>query len=131
MAMFQSYQNTNKVKHSFCLNLKLENPKSLFDQEIDIQKLTFTGLPPSLKIYSIMTLASSLCPRQGHGKVGVKSLAWESQSHSWSARECEGMSSHTPKWTPILGVRIPMDSQNFIKQFERSKFIGLKTFLYH
>jgi len=75
MGMLQSYQNTNKVKHSFCLNLKLENPKNLFDQEIDIQKLTFMGLPPSLKIYTIMTLASSLCLKQGHGKVRAENVA--------------------------------------------------------
>jgi len=26
-----------------------------------------------------------------------------------SARECEGMNPHTPKWTPTLGVKVPMD----------------------
>jgi len=75
MGMLQSYQNTNKVKHSFCLNLKLENPKSLFDQKTNIQKLTFVGLPPSLKIYTIMTLASSLCPRQRHEKMWAENAA--------------------------------------------------------
>jgi len=29
---------------------------------------------------------------------------------SESAKECEGISPHTPKWTPILGVGILMDS---------------------
>jgi hypothetical protein len=48
-----------------------------------------------------------------------------------SARECEGMSPHTPKWTPTLGVRVLMDYQTFRKKFERSKLIGLKTSLYH
>ncbi len=32
--------------------------------------------------------------------------------------ESEGMSPHTPKWTPTLGVRIPMDSQIFKKRCE-------------
>ncbi len=32
-----------------------------------------------------------------------------------SVRECEGMDPHTPKGTPTLGVRIPVDSQMFIK----------------
>jgi hypothetical protein len=32
-----------------------------------------------------------------------------------SARECEGMSPHTPEWTPILGIGIPMKSQIFKK----------------
>jgi len=30
-----------------------------------------------------------------------------------SAKECEGIDPHTPKGTPTLGVRIPMDSQMF------------------
>jgi hypothetical protein len=45
--------------------------------------------------------------------------------------ECEGMNPHTPKWVFIWGVGIPMDSQNFRKPFEGSKFIGLKSSLYH
>ncbi len=48
-----------------------------------------------------------------------------------SAREYEGMSPHTPKWTPILGIRIPMESQIFKERFEGSKLIGTKTSLYH
>jgi len=28
---------------------------------------------------------------------------------SRSARKCEGMSRHTPKWTLTLGIRVPMD----------------------
>jgi len=27
-----------------------------------------------------------------------------------SVGECEGMNSHTPKWAPILGVKVPMES---------------------
>jgi hypothetical protein len=30
-----------------------------------------------------------------------------------SARECEGTNPHTPKGTPTLGVRVPMDSRMF------------------
>jgi hypothetical protein len=30
-----------------------------------------------------------------------------------SVGECEGMSPHTPKWAPTLGIRISMDSQIF------------------
>jgi len=26
-----------------------------------------------------------------------------------NARECEGMNPHIPKWTPTLGVGVPMD----------------------
>jgi hypothetical protein len=30
-----------------------------------------------------------------------------------SVEECEGMNPHTPKWAPILGVGVLMDSQIF------------------
>jgi len=30
-----------------------------------------------------------------------------------SAKECEGKNPHTPKWTPMLGVWVPVDSQMF------------------
>jgi hypothetical protein len=48
-----------------------------------------------------------------------------------SARECEGMNPHTPKWTPTLGVEVPMDLWIFKGQFQRSKLIGLRSSLYH
>jgi len=48
-----------------------------------------------------------------------------------SARECERMNPHTPKWAPTLGVGVPMDSQIFRERFQGSKPIGLKIFLYH
>ncbi len=44
------------------------------------------------------------------GSPGVTSCA-----HG-SAKECEGMNPHTPKWTPLLGVGIPMDFRIFIRQ---------------
>ncbi len=55
-----------------------------------------------------------------------------SGSHShFQECECEGMNPHTPKWTLTLGVGVPMESQIFKKWFQKSKFIGLKSFLYH
>jgi hypothetical protein len=44
-----------------------------------------------------------------------------------SARECEGMNPHTPKWAPILGVGILMDFRIFKEWFEGSKLIRLKS----
>jgi hypothetical protein len=44
--------------------------------------------------------------------------------------ECEGMSPHTPKWAPILGVRVQMDSQIFKERLQGSKIIKLKSFFY-
>jgi hypothetical protein len=48
-----------------------------------------------------------------------------------SAKECEGMNPHTPKGTPTLGIRVPVDSQIFREQLQGSKIIGLKRSLYH
>jgi hypothetical protein len=49
------------------------------------------------------------CKRESQeGSLGVTSHA------PGSARECERMNPHTPKWAPTLGVRVPMDSE-FLK----------------
>jgi hypothetical protein len=45
--------------------------------------------------------------------------------------ECEGMNPHIPKWIPILGVRVLMDSQIFKGWLQSSKLTGLKSSLYH
>jgi hypothetical protein len=41
------------------------------------------------------------------------------------------MNPHSPKGALTLGVKVPMDSQIFRERLQRSKFIGLKSFLYH
>ncbi len=46
-------------------------------------------------------------------------------------RKCEGVNPHTPKATPTLGDGVPVDFQNFKKQFEESKLNGLWRSLYH
>jgi len=48
-----------------------------------------------------------------------------------SARKCEGINLHTPKWASTLGVGIPMDSWIFKEQLQGSKLIGLRISLYH
>jgi len=54
-----------------------------------------------------------------------------------SARECEGMNLHIPKWTstpkraPTLGVEVPVDFWIFREQLQRSKPIRLKRFSYY
>jgi hypothetical protein len=47
-----------------------------------------------------------------------------------SARECEGVSTHTPKATPILGEVVPVDSRNFRGQVEKSNLNELLRFWY-
>jgi hypothetical protein len=62
---------------------------------------------------NVTTLALGSWSKQGHGKVQVRNATWESHLHSQSVRECEGMNSHTTKWTPILGIGILMESGIF------------------
>ncbi len=47
-----------------------------------------------------------------------------------SVGKCEGMNPHTPMWTPILGVGVPIDSWIFRRRLQGSKSIRLKKFLY-
>jgi len=74
-------------------------------------------------------------------RIATKARACESASQVWSPRitfhgfisvgKCEGMNPHTPKWAPILGVGVPMDSQIFIEKLQGSKTIWSKSSLYH
>jgi hypothetical protein len=75
-----------------------------------------------------VTLALGLRPRQGLAKVWAENETWESHFMFW---EYEGMNPHTSKWTPTLGIRVPMNSQIFKEQFQGSKLIILKKKLYH
>jgi len=43
----------------------------------------------------------------------------------------EGLNPHTPKWTPTLGIGVLVDFQIFKGWLQGSKFIGLKSYLYH
>jgi hypothetical protein len=48
-----------------------------------------------------------------------------------SAKECERKNLHTLKWTPMLGVGVPMDSWMFREWLQGSKPNGSKSSLYH
>jgi hypothetical protein len=66
--------------------------------------------------------------------LATKARDYKGVDQEWSPEsegECEGMNPHTPKWAPTLGVGVPMDSRIFKGKFQRSKFIGRKSFLYH
>jgi len=64
-------------------------------------------------IVYVATLALGSQPRQGLARVQAKKKAWESHLfHApGSVGECEGMNPHPPKWAPILGIGVPMDSK--------------------
>jgi hypothetical protein len=48
-----------------------------------------------------------------------------------SARECEGVNTHTPKATPTLGDGVLMDSPNFRERLQGSNLNVLWHSLYH
>jgi hypothetical protein len=61
----------------------------------------------------------------------TKARACKGASQEWSlgvtfhgfgsVGECEGMNPQTPKWTPTLRIKIPMDFQIFKGRFQESK----------
>jgi len=55
-------------------------------------------------IPNVTTLALGLRPMQEHGKVWAENATQESHSHSERVKECEGLSSHIPKWIPTLKI---------------------------
>ncbi len=67
-------------------------------------------------------LGWSICYNLNLGLI-TKARAYKGASQKWSLRvtfhahgsvgKCEGMNRHTPKWAPILGIRVPMDSWIF------------------
>jgi hypothetical protein len=77
-------------------------------------------------------------PRLGFA---TKARACKGAGQEWSPKDtfhvlrnvgkCEGMKLHIPKWAPILGVGILMDFWIFTEQFQGSKPIELKIYLYH
>jgi hypothetical protein len=77
-------------------------------------------MPPKglAKVVAILALGS--WPRQRFARAQAKR----------SVTKCE-MKTHTPKWTPILGVGIPMDFWTFREWLQRSKHLALRNPLYH
>ncbi len=65
---------------------------------------------------------------EGEGQEGSPVVTFHALG---SARECEGMNPHIPKWAPTLGIGVPVHSQIFREKLQGSKPIGLKIFLYH
>jgi hypothetical protein len=48
-----------------------------------------------------------------------------------SVGKCEEMNPHTPKGASTLRIKVPVDFQICKKQFQGSKFNGLRNSLYH
>jgi hypothetical protein len=68
---------------------------------------------------------------RGYKVVGQKGSLGVMPHAPGSARECEGINPHTPKGTPILGIRVLVDSWMFREQLQGSKPNGLRSYLYH
>jgi len=93
---------------------------------------TFHGLVELFITIIVATLVLGSQPRQ-KGLQGCEprgSLGVTSETPG-SVGECEGVSHHTPEATSTLGDGVPVDSQNFIDQFEGSKLNSLWRSLYH
>jgi hypothetical protein len=76
----------------------------------------------------VATLALGSRARQGFARVQTKKEAPGVTSYApGNGEECEGMNTHIP----ILGVGVSMDSRILRERFQRSKPIGLKSYLYH
>jgi hypothetical protein len=80
--------------------------------------------PIILNTFIVATLALGSRQRQGF----AKSAGQERDSGVW---ESVRMNIHTPKWTPILGVGVPMDSWNFREWLQGSKPFALRNSLYN
>ncbi len=78
------------------------------------------------------TLTSSFSGGECHNpslKLMTKAKVYEGAGQEWSpgitfralgsVGECEGINLHIPKWVPILGIGVPMDSQIFKEQLQR------------
>ncbi len=87
-----------------------QNPIEKCDQPIayasrllnNAEKNYITTKKEAIAMDYVTTLALGSWPKQRHGKVWVENATQE---------------SHTPKWTPILEVRIPMESRIFKEIF--------------
>ncbi len=81
----------------------------------------------------VATFALGSWPRQAGCKVMDQGRPESHITCSRECKECEGMNLHTPKWTPIVGVRVLNELPNLqstirrvkTHQFEES-FISLK-----
>jgi hypothetical protein len=75
----------------------------------------------TLYMYNVTTLTLGSWPRQRLAKVWGKSEAWESYFMllgGWQYGRVWKLNLHTPKWTPTLGVGIPMDFWIFRKRLQ-------------
>ncbi len=107
---FETKEITNLVSFTKCVQWVLDE----FPDVMPCRNLSL-GLATKARAY------------KGANQEGSPGLT--SHAHG-SAKECEVMNPHTPKWSPILGVRVPMDYQIFRGQMQGSKTIGF-NFLIH
>jgi hypothetical protein len=80
------------------------------------------------KCYNVATLALGLRPRQRGCKGAGQEEAGSHITCSRECKECEGMSLHTPKWTPMLGVGVPKGLPNLQSAIARVKSPHLEEF---
>jgi hypothetical protein len=88
---------------------------------------------PSIMIVATLALGSQ--PRQVVARLWAKREPGSHITCSQKCKECEGMNFHTPKWTPIVGVKVPNGLPNFQSTIARVKthqfeefFISLESY---
>jgi len=92
---------------------------------IKISEMLWILISKKLQIIVRELAITDVLPNYRNLRFGLttKARACEGVSQIWSlgvtfhapksARECEGMNPHTPKWTPILGIGVLADSRIF------------------
>jgi hypothetical protein len=81
---------------------------------------------------SLIPISNQFCHNSNLGLVtkarACKSAGQEKILGVW---ESVRMNIHTPKWTSILGVGLPVDCRNFKERLQWPKPLTLKSYLYH
>jgi len=128
---YQNFKTRQHVKLFSTLGALIFKSCDQVKIPLSMRFCTFASSPfPCVAIF-VTTVALGLQPRQRHGKVGVEILTQESHLHFRECEwKCEGMNSHTRKWTPTLGVRKGLHNKLWASKVPEvliSRILGLST----
>jgi hypothetical protein len=126
-----------KMPKSLSIYFKLKTKKhplvtffSMFNQTY-IQN--YKHIKTKWNFYNICLIKPNIKCRNPSLGLATKARAWKvvGQEEARECKKCEWMNLHTPKWTPILGIGIPMDSWIFRRWLQGPKPIDSRNLLYH
>jgi hypothetical protein len=91
--------------------------------------------------FTFTIISSKVTCRNPSLGLATKAKTYKGVNQKWNPRvtfhaprsvgECEGMNPHIPKWTLTLEIKVSMNFWIFKRRLQGSKFIGLKSSLYH